>query len=63
MVDRLSVVIYHLLASSASYRIVSYVQNGGYKTPGSEFFHISSKQNEQTLRVYSEVYDRVMTTY
>ena len=62
MVDRLSFA-FASLASSASYRAVSYVQNGGYKTPGGEFFQISSKQNEQTLRVCSEVYDRVMTTY
>ena len=59
MVDRFSC-LYLLLAS---YRTVSYIKNGGYKTPGGEFVYISSKQNEQTLRVCSKVCNRVMTTY
>ena len=62
MVDCLSLVV-RLRLLLASYCTVSYVQNGRYKTPGGEFFYISSKKNEQTLRVCSKVCDRVMTIY
>ena len=44
MVDRLSLVVCLCLLLTSHHTVVSYVQNGGYKTPGGEFFHISSKQ-------------------